>query len=55
MDCDGSSMKLGDAELVFNHPVFGHVKLRTHVTSSRGLGEITWSTLGVANHLERVS
>jgi hypothetical protein len=54
MDSDSPAMELGDAEIVFNHPELGHVRLRTRVTSSRGLGEIIWSTLGAANSLDEV-
>src|SRR6478736_3307136 len=54
MDSDSPAMELGDAEIVFNHPELGLVRLRTRVTSSRGLGEIIWSTLGAANSLNEV-
>jgi hypothetical protein len=54
MDSHGSAIELGDAEIVFSHPELGPVRLRTRVTSSRGLGEITWSTLGAANSLDEV-
>jgi Restriction endonuclease len=54
MDSHGSAMELGDAEIVFSHPELGPVQLRTRVTSSCGLGEITWSTLGAANSLDEV-
>lgn len=49
-----AAFKLGETTLTFTHPVLGPVDLPVNVSSSRGLGEIAWATLGTAQRLDEV-